>query len=857
MHRPQSGCIARIGRDFIEENILQAFPRILGRHYFAIFALASATLSYQILITRFFSVMLYYHFAFAAISLAMLGLTRGAMEVYNNPARYTPERVGVEFARHASWFAMTGVGAMIAFLCAPLVVPGDYVRVALAIATVAFVRPLTESGVCITLLLTRLPYGGGWLYAADLAGAALGCLGLIFVLLVIDPVSATLGIGALAAGAGWTVVRGSGDTRSLRLSGAVALTLAGATIVHAGLDVSGKSHLGVFWAKGTEQLGTLFERWNTYSRVRVTALGETAPFGWGFAHAPKTKIDQNHLDIDADAATVITRYNGDIGKLSYLKDDVINAAYLVQPPSDVVGVGGGRDVLSALYFGAQHIRGIEINPAIFEVLTDKFADFSGHLDRQPGVSLVNAEARSYINHSSERYDLVQISLIDTWAATAAGGLTLTENRLYTVDAWGDFYRALKPGGLLSVSRWYDPNGHRGEFYRLVAIAASALQRKGVPAAELQGHMIALNVDNIVTVITRPDTFTKAEWQGARERLLAQGFKILLGPDVTFDTITSTLMSGKADAAFYASLPQNISPSTDDNPFFFYTARFGDLVAKPLSTLSNNNAAISMTLMLIVMALCACAYYIIGPFVRLTRRMPVAVLTPPVAYFCAIGMGFMLIEISQMQRLMVFLGHPVYGLAVVLFTILLFSGIGSTSVDAHYPRPGAVIARTIALLTTLVVAGLLTPLLTTWARSAATDMRILLSVLLLAPPAFCMGMMFPLGLSIWRRHAELLPFFWSANGITSMLASVLGMALSIEFGIADTYALGLGFYVICTLMLVVSRVAARTDEDDATSEANAVVPSIQPTQGELFANIPTDKPSTVPSTLSTRADEAAE
>ena len=146
---------------------MQAFPRILGRHYLAIFVLASATLSYQILITRFFSVMLYYHFAFAAISLAMLGLTRGAMEVYSKPARYTPERVGVEFAYHASWFAITGVGAMIAFLCVPLVIPGDYVVVALAIATVAFVRPFTESGVCITLLLTRLPYGGGWLYAAS------------------------------------------------------------------------------------------------------------------------------------------------------------------------------------------------------------------------------------------------------------------------------------------------------------------------------------------------------------------------------------------------------------------------------------------------------------------------------------------------------------------------------------------------------------------------------------------------------------------------------------------------------------------------------------------------------------------
>src|SRR5712672_306096 len=203
----------------------QALPRIQRRYYFAIFILASAALSYQILITRFFSVMLYYHFAFAAISLAMLGLTRGAMEVYNKPDRYAPERVGVEFAHHASWFAITGVGAMVTFLCVPLVIPEQHVMVALAITTVAFVRPFTESGICITLLLTRLPYGGGWLYAADLAGAALGCLGVIFVLLVIDPVSATLGIGALAAGAGWSVVRGSGDARTLRLSGAVALSL--------------------------------------------------------------------------------------------------------------------------------------------------------------------------------------------------------------------------------------------------------------------------------------------------------------------------------------------------------------------------------------------------------------------------------------------------------------------------------------------------------------------------------------------------------------------------------------------------------------------------------------------------------
>jgi hypothetical protein len=176
----------------------------------------------------------------------------------------------------------------------------------------------------------------------------------------------------------------------------------------------------------------------------------------------------------------------------------------------------------------------------------------------------------------------------------------------------------------------------------------------------------------------------------------------------------------------------------------------------------------------------------------------------VIYFSAIGLGFMLIEIAQMQRLMVFLGHPVYGLSVVLFTILIFSGIGSATVGAQVPGRGAMLGRMVALLATLAAAGVMTPLVTVWTRSEATDIRILVSIALLAPPAFCMGMMFPLGLSIWRRHSELLPFLWSANGITSMLASVLGVALSIQFGIASTYALGAGLYLVCVAMLAVRR-----------------------------------------------------
>ncbi|HEY0851688.1 MAG TPA: hypothetical protein VGD96_17370 [Bradyrhizobium sp.] len=817
---------------------MPAIPRIPGRYYLAIFVLACATLSFQILITRFFSVMLYYHFAFAAISLAMLGLTRGAMEVYNNAERYAPEAVASQFARHAAWFAISGVGAMIGFLCVPLVVPAALVPEALALAALAFVIPFSSSGICITLLLTRLPYAGGWLYAADLTGAALGCLGIIFALLVVDPVSATFWLGAFSAGAGWMVVRSEIGAAGRRLSGAVALALAAAAAVHTGLDVAGKSHLGVFWAKGHEQTETLFERWNTYSRVRVRPLGERAPYGWGFARAPDVKIDQKLLDIDADAATVITRFDGDLGKLSYLKNDVINAAYLVQPPADaaIIGVGGGRDILSALLFGAKRIRGIEINPAIFEVLTDKFAQFSGHLDRQPGVSLVNAEARSYINHSPDRYDLVQISLIDTWAATAAGGLTLTENRLYTVEAWGDFYRALKPGGLLSISRWYDPDGYRAEFYRLVAIATEALQRHGVPAGELSRHVMAVTGGPIVTVISRPVAFTDAEWQAARTRLAAQGFRVILGPDVSYDNITSTMLSGKADAAFLASLPENVTASTDDSPFFFFTQRLSNFLTTPSVAVTNNNVAISMILLMLAVALGACAYYIVGPFVRLARQMPLSTLTPPVIYFSAIGLGFMLIEIAQMQRLMVFLGHPVYGLSVVLFSILIFSGIGSATVGARAPGRGVMFGRAAALLATLAAAGVLTPLVTTWARSEATDVRILISIALLAPPAFCMGMMFPLGLSIWRRHSEMLPFLWSANGIASMLASVLGVALSIEFGIASAYALGVGLYAVCAAMLAVRR---EQDQSDVSGVETIQAPALVPDDVALPAGAPAD------------------
>ena len=342
------------------------------------------------------------------------------------------------------------------------------------------------------------------------------------------------------------------------------------------------------------------------------------------------------------------------------------------------------------------IRGIEINPAIFEVLTDKFADFSGHLDKQPGVSLVNAEARSYINHSPDKYDLVQISLIDTWAATAAGGLTLTENRLYTVEAFNDFYRALKPGGLLSVSRSVRSGmTHRGEFYRLVAIAANALQNNGVAATDFPAHhVIALNVGNIVTVITRPDAFTDAQWQGAHETARAR-LQDIARAGCRLRRSDDDLDIGQGRRRVFRSAAGENQSSTDDNPFFFYTEPSRRSLRGPFDAFDEQQRcdhddtrarcphSVRLRILCILVPFCS------GP-----RRMPLATLSPPVVYFSAIGMGFMLIEVSQMQRLMVFLGHPVLWVGRRLSSPF-FSSAGSAAprsvrlpLDRAWSSPGS-------------------------------------------------------------------------------------------------------------------------------------------------------------------------
>jgi hypothetical protein len=640
-------------------------------------------------------------------------------------------------------------------------------------------------------------------------------------LFVLDPITVIFALAFIVTLAAWMMARFAkrhvGVSRNAAILSCLLLLLQG------GAYLTSSPHLHVVWAKGRNIEHNLFERWNTFSLVRV-GHGPRLPMGWGFGHTHDTAGPQQlALDIDAQAGTTITQFDGkNLEPVSYLADDVINVGYHLRPVDSVaiIGVGGGRDILSALYFNVPHITGIELNPSIFEALTKKFADFSGHLDKRPDVSLVNAEARSWIDQSHRTFDAVQISLIDTWAATAAGGLSMSENKLYTVDAWKDFLDHLSDHGYLSVSRWFAPHKHAGEFYRLLSIAAETLKQRGVADDDIKKHVLVFDTESlpnsgfdagVVTIIISPGEITSEELAQAQKTSEEHNFHVMMAPDAAWDETSKTILSGKASDAFYAGLPLDLTAPTDDRPFFFHMIRIKDLknlaidgssAIDDLGVSGPNNYAVKIIFALLVATIGLTFYFTLIPMLASWKSLKDRMATTQfLTYFGMIGLGFMMIEMSQMQRLMIFLGHPVYGLTVVLFTLLLFGGLGSLTFDRIAAKAGCVKLIPIVLCVVLVAVGLATSPLTEHFKIDGTYVRMAMSVALLAPAGLCMGMMFPLGMSASASQRDLQPWFWSVNGATSVFGSVLGTVVSMEYGITAAFWIGVACYVLCTGLLM--------------------------------------------------------
>jgi len=349
-----------------------------------------ATLMYEILLTRIFSVTMWYHFAFVAVSIALFGMTSGAIVVYLLPGYFTQQRAKYHLALSALLFAVSIIPSFMTHLSIPFVIHGSLVglySIALTYAVISV--PFVFSGICVCLALTKFPLHVSRLYAADLAGAALGCILFVYTLKVTDGPTAVVVVAFLAsAGAAFFL---SGEAYGRLRFGALACSVVfGAFVVmHTALATRQTPLLWPMWGKYGLESRPLYEKWNSFSRITVRGDPNKAraPFGWGLSstYPGDRKVRQLSLDIDASAATVLTAFNGDLKDIEHLKYDVINLAHYLRRDSKVlvIGAGGGRDVLSALVFEQKSVLGVELNGDIVKTVNQRFGRFTGHLDRHP------------------------------------------------------------------------------------------------------------------------------------------------------------------------------------------------------------------------------------------------------------------------------------------------------------------------------------------------------------------------------------------------------------------------------------------------------------------------------------------
>jgi hypothetical protein len=793
--------------------------------YAGVALVTSATLMLQLIQTRILSVMLWYHLAFFVISIAMFGMTAGAIWVYFQGGRFSRDRLSSDLTYFTSAFAVSIVLSL--FLQLTLV-PTVSLSLTSVITWTEFALclalPYVLSGIVVSLALTRSPLPVGRVYGADLIGAAVGCLSVLALLDAADAPSAILWVSAMVAAAG-VLFRRSGigtEPKGASFLGALfrrpwvlagllaAIALANSATSHGLYPVVVK---GRFESRGKN---LLFEQWNSFSRIAVFDIALQEPQWWG--RSPRIpfgewKVRQRSLNIDGEASTAMYRFAGDLRSVAFLKYDVTNLVYYLpdRQKTAIVGVGGGRDVLSALVFGATDVTAVEINPIFVRLLTREpgFADYAGLRD-VAAVRFVTDEARSWFARTTESFDIIQMTLIDTWAATGAGAFTLSENGLYTVEGWRTFLSRLTPRGVFTVSRWYAP-GAVDETGRLVSLTAAALMSMGVQ--DVQTHLLLVSVGNVATLLVSRSPFSSADVQSLDQAAAALDYRVLVGPNrrPASEVLEAIVSAGSLDElqSRTSTLELDLTPPTDDRPFFFNQLplqRPGQVMTwarqrfsqgAPEGVASGNLAATVTLLTLLVIAAGLVTLTIIVPAGRALRDVGARLVVGGSAYFVLIGVGFMAVEIGLVQRMSVFLGHPIYSLSIVLFTLILATGVGSLVSEwlvlDRIWKFGAW-----ALLTAAYTGSLpfWLPDVVLGAAGAGLASRATLCVAVVAPAGLLMGLAFPTGLrmtsAVDRRPS---PWFWGINGAAGVLSAILAVACSLAFGIGVTLMLGAACYLL--------------------------------------------------------------
>jgi hypothetical protein len=770
-----------------------------------------STLLLETLNARLLSVLTWYHLSFLAVSLAMLGMAAGAVFVFLQPQRFSPARAPRALAQTTLAFAGAIPLSHLLTLSIPFLplTNGTVMEVvSVAGSTVVLAVPFVLSGVAVTVALTRCCGPIGRLYAFDLVGAAAGCALVVPLLERTDVTSAILVAGALAAVAAACFSQFAGGIGWSR-----AAVLAGTLVAVALLNTGSRQMFQVVYPKNRQLWLTnsinVLTRWNSHSYVLVQRPGEEAAFMWGPGQgAERFRSRIAWMAIDGEAGTPITEWDGDPAKLEWVSYDVTALPYHIRRGDvAVIGVGGGRDILSAIWGRNTSIVGIDVNEIMIDLLTGSHRSFAG-LANRPEVTLIHDDGRAFLTRTDRQFDLIQMSLVDTWAATGAGAFTLSENGLYTLDAWRIFLNRLKPGGLLSVSRWFDPH-NASETSRLAALGIASLVDRGVERPLEQ--LVLVSRGRVATLMVSTARFSPEDERLLLDVIGKRGFEVVLAPwkpatgPGLLDRIARSTTMEELDQATADPL-YDYSPPTDRRPYYFNMLRPRAILEPDRlpkgGGLGGNLQATLMLLTLLGVATTLVALLIVWPLVRSGRPpMPASSFAATMAYFATIGFGYMLVQIGLLQRFSVYIGHPTYTLAIVLLSMLLFTGLGSL-LSSRLSVPAGRLFRWVPILiaATLVAMALLLPRAIASTVTAGFPVRTFWVLAFTAPVSMLLGLCFPIGVRLIAGTSAVVPWAWGINGAFGVLASIVAVAISMWVEIDANFWLAAMLYLTLTAPL---------------------------------------------------------
>jgi hypothetical protein len=755
-----------------------------------IFAVSAATLLFQVTFVRIFSVSIWYHFAFLVVSVALFGI--GASGVVLSFVKPGPR----EERYRAVAPACFSISALIAYLLTNAI-PFSPFRILqepkqlfyFFVYDLLIMAPFFFSGAAVALILRAFPARAGRLYAFDLVGAALGVLLVFFVL----PAGGARGAIALSSALGVVSAACLAPTPRMRRGFAIAALVHAPLLVMPTLlpDVRMDSTKPVT-TEVNQRGGThVVSRWNALSRIDVVEKPGGNPM----------------IFIDAAAATPVTppqdstRAARDISTIGYRLRGGGTVA--------IIGSGGGVDVQNALALGASSVTAIEINPIIIDLVTNRYGDFVGHVFRDPRVRLVQDEGRSCIARSPDRFDVIQITLIDTWAASVSGAYSLSENYLYTTEAFAEYITHLSDDGMLSITRWYY------EMPRLVALARAGLEELGIE--EPSRHVMVVHEKIRALLLVKRTAFTADEVARVREFVGATGWSIEHDPVQPAPNAAYTnLLTAPDPVALYKDADVALHPVRDDSPFFFQMTRWKSVKldalrqfggAGFLEPLALPVAQIALLSALVISLVLSAVLIAVPLVVKKGRMIPRERRWTWLVYFLCLGLAFIIVEVVLMQRFALFLGHPTYSVTAVLFAILLFSGLGAAWSDRRGGTTAEVAKPVLYWLPIAIIAlAFVVPTILQQLIGLPHAARLLIAVALIAPVAFLMGIPFPLGIrAIAATGGKHVPWAWAANGCASVVGSVCAVLGAMVWNFSVMLLIAGAIYVLALVLVTKIRV----------------------------------------------------